>query len=120
MCKRSFFHRKNRKAINAKVSNASAPSTPPIMGPRGGLDEVTVPEGIVVADEGIVVADEGIVVADEGIVVADEGSEDVAIGGVTAKKSRKMVESSYSRTLITNVCWESDVNSGDWKNRTRY
>ena len=47
------------------------------------------------ANEGIVVVDEGIVVVDEEIVVADEESEDsdvVAIGSVTAKKSRKMVE----------------------------
>ena len=67
-------------------------------------------------------ANEGIVVVDEGIVVVDEESEDVvAIGSVTAKKSRKMVELSISaeRTVITNVCWAS-VNSCDWKSRTRY
>ena len=119
------------KATNANVSNASAPITPPIIGPKEGLDETTwdvPPAGMEEGVEGIVVAvmtcveektsvDEKTCVEGtmsiEEMMSVEEGSGD----SVTAKKSRKRVASESSTMVITNV-WNSAVNSVDWNKRT--
>ena len=81
------------KAMNAKVSNASPPSTPPIIGPVGDLDVGEGIEHVLEEKKGNADVEEE-VSADVGeggsADVEEEGSGDaVAIcSGVTSKKSR--------------------------------
>jgi len=97
--------------MKAMVSNASAPSTPPIIGPTGGIDVEG--SGEVVEEGSGEVVEEG-----SGEVVEEGSGNAVAIGsGVTAKKSRKKVAKNAAWVVITNV-WLSVVNSDDWKNRS--
>ena len=121
--------------MNASVSNASAPSVPPIIGPKEGLDETTLDVLPAAMEEGIVVTDitcveektcveentcveettcvEGKMSVEENMSVEEGGG-----ASVTAKKSRKMVWFGSSEMMVITNVWDTGVNSFDWNNRT--
>ena len=74
------------KATNANVSNASAPSSPPIIGPKEGLDEATLDIPPAAMEEGS--GDETTCVEEKTCVDERMSVEEGSGDSVTAKKSR--------------------------------